>query len=57
MRTKIDLLKLKIGMWIAFGSNKTITATGKMLAEEIKQRKCDHCGKSPYHYIDKKCCK
>lgn len=51
---KIDLLKTKIALWLL--SNRTMTATSVELLKRTQEMRCDHCGLSPIHYLDKKCC-
>ena len=52
MKNIIDLLRLKIGIWLIFPKNKTLTATAIALQEEAKNRKCDHCGLNPIHFLE-----
>jgi hypothetical protein len=45
------------GLWL-WSKFRTITATEIMLMEDAKKpRRCEHCGKSPIHLIDKSCCR
>jgi hypothetical protein len=47
--------KFAYWLWI---KTYSITATEIMMMEEAKRpRKCEHCGLSPIHFIDKTCCK
>lgn len=50
----IDLVRMQIGLWIAFKANTTLTATSIALQQDYKSRKCIHCGKNPYTKFIKK---
>ena len=56
MNNKIKKLLNKFSSWLWFKTH-VMTATEYMILKGAEEpRKCEHCGLSPIHYIDKKCC-
>ena len=51
MKNIIELLRLKIGLWLI--QTKSLTATEIMLRDRVNNLRCIHCGKNPYYKEDK----
>lgn len=45
MKKYIDLLRIKLGMWLLF--NPTFTATAMEMSRRVQTIRCIHCGKNP----------
>lgn len=55
MKYKINRLLNKLG-WLLVTKTYIVTATEIIIRERVNSFRCEHCGKSPYHLLDKSCC-
>jgi hypothetical protein len=48
MKKLFELLRFKIGMWIALSGNKSMIKIANEFDDNVKSIRCLHCGKNPF---------